>query len=70
MWCCRQGASGSLDGASKQMLEDEFGTKSEEDAIKMLLEKGEVQAKEVSHHAIPEKKHDTCGIAWLMARSD
>ena len=41
------------------MLEDEFGTKSEEDAIKMLLEKGEVQVKEVSYDAIPQKEHET-----------
>jgi len=39
----KHGAQGQLDGASKATLENEFGTKSEEDAIIQILEKGDVQ---------------------------
>ena len=38
----RQGAQGILDGASKAMLENEFGTHKEEDVVEQILEKGEI----------------------------
>lgn len=39
----RQGAQGILDGASKAMLENEFGTHRDEDVVQQILEKGEIQ---------------------------
>lgn len=36
-----------MDGASKATLENEFGTKDEEEAIKIILTKGDVQTSEV-----------------------
>lgn len=36
-----------MDGASKATLENEFGTKNEEDAIIQILEKGDIQNVEV-----------------------
>lgn len=50
----RQGAQGILDGASDQSLDSEFGTKKEEDVVKIILEKGEVQQTENS-----ERQGDT-----------
>lgn len=52
IWCVRSvltkalprhGAQGKLDRASKQQLENEFGTKNTEDAVKAVLEKGTIQ---------------------------
>lgn len=45
----RHGAQGTMDGASKATLENEFGTKSEEDAIVKILEQGDVQTVDVSN---------------------
>ncbi|KUL89423.1 hypothetical protein ZTR_04418 [Talaromyces verruculosus] len=39
----KQGAQGILDGASKAMLENEFGTHRDEDVVQQILEKGEIQ---------------------------
>ncbi|KAJ9662749.1 hypothetical protein H2198_001198 [Neophaeococcomyces mojaviensis] len=39
----KHGAQGQMDGASKATLENEFGTKNEEDAIIKILESGDVQ---------------------------
>ena len=39
----RQGAQGILDGASNAQLDSEFGTHKEEDVVKAILEKGDVQ---------------------------
>lgn len=36
-----------MDGASQGTLENEFGTKNEEDCIKAILEKGNLQDTEV-----------------------
>lgn len=44
----RHGAQGVLDGASKSTLENEFGTHKDDDCIRKILEKGEVQLSEVS----------------------
>jgi hypothetical protein len=43
----RHGAQGQMDSASKGTLENEFGTKSEEECIKAILEKGNLQDTEV-----------------------
>jgi ribosome maturation protein Sdo1 len=43
----RHGAQGNLDGASKSTLENEFGTVQEDDVIKEILEKGELQESKV-----------------------
>lgn len=37
----RQGAQGTLDSASKQELENEFGTAKDEDVIEQILAKGD-----------------------------
>jgi len=39
----RHGAQGTLDTASKASLENEFNTKSEDDVLKIILEKGKVE---------------------------
>lgn len=39
----RQGAQGKLDRASKASLENEFGTSKDEDVVKQILEKGDLQ---------------------------
>lgn len=39
----RHGAQGHLDGASKAILENEFGTSNEDECIIKILENGEVQ---------------------------
>lgn len=44
----RQGAQGQLDGASKSTIENEFGTKNEDEAIIKILENGNIQNVEVS----------------------
>lgn len=43
----RQGAQGQLDGASKATLENEFGTKNEDEVIIQILENGTIQSTEV-----------------------
>ncbi|KAL1977335.1 hypothetical protein VTN31DRAFT_194 [Thermomyces dupontii] len=40
----KHGAQGVLDGASKGMLESEFGTSRDEDVVTQILEKGELQS--------------------------
>lgn len=42
-----QGAQGQMDGVSKSTLENEFGTKNEDEAIIKILERGELQVSEV-----------------------
>lgn len=44
----KQGAQGLLDRASKSSLENEFGTSNEDEIVKKILEKGEVQESKVS----------------------
>ena len=43
----RSGAQGLLEGASKQTLENEFGTSKEDEAVLTILEKGSLQEFEV-----------------------
>lgn len=40
----RHGAQGIMDGASKGILETEFGTSNEDECIKKILENGEYQS--------------------------
>lgn len=44
----KQGSQGILDGASNSVLENEFGTRNEEDVVKQILEKGSMQETESS----------------------
>lgn len=46
----RQGAQGTLDSASKQELENEFGTAKDEDVIEQILAKGDKIHSKVSTH--------------------
>ncbi|KAF2668520.1 DUF1960-domain-containing protein [Microthyrium microscopicum] len=39
----KHGVQGQLNRASKSQLENEFGTSKEDDVVKLILEKGEVQ---------------------------
>lgn len=43
----RQGAQGAYDGASKGILESEFGTSVDDEVIKQILEKGTLQESQV-----------------------
>lgn len=43
----RHGSQGVMDTASKASLENEFGTKSEDEAIKLILEKGKAEQSSV-----------------------
>jgi hypothetical protein len=43
----RHGAQGQMDGASKATLENEFGTSNEDECIKQILTKGNLQVSEV-----------------------
>ncbi|KAI0019555.1 shwachman-Bodian-diamond syndrome protein [Xylariomycetidae sp. FL0641] len=42
----KQGAQGQMDGASKSTLENEFGTATDDEVIKKILESGSVQETE------------------------
>ena len=44
---CRHGAQNAYDGASKQTLENEFGTSNEDECMIKILEKGDIQETEV-----------------------
>ncbi|EAS27635.1 RNA binding protein [Coccidioides immitis RS] len=56
----RQGAQGIYDGASKSILESEFGTSNEDEVISKILEKGEIQ--ETENHERNGTKNDSKGI--------
>jgi ribosome maturation protein Sdo1 len=43
----KQGTQGVLDRASKSSLENEFGSSKEDDVVKQILERGEVQESKV-----------------------
>lgn len=43
----RHGKQGPLDAASKQVLENEFGTHVDDEVIKQILEKGTIQESDV-----------------------
>ena len=43
----RHGAQGVLDGASKALLENEFGTSRDDECMTKILERGEYQASSV-----------------------
>jgi len=47
----RHGKQGVLNTASNSQLENEFGTKNEDEIVKKILEKGDVQSSEVRFHA-------------------
>ncbi|EAA35024.1 hypothetical protein GE21DRAFT_2526 [Neurospora crassa] len=59
----KQGSQGIYSAASQAMLENEFGTKNAEDAIKQVLEKGHLQ-----EMAFPERqgrKNDSNNDAFI-----
>lgn len=47
MFIYRHGKQGVLNTASNSQLENEFGTKNEDDVVKQILEKGDIQSSEV-----------------------
>ncbi|CZS98329.1 related to RNA binding protein [Rhynchosporium agropyri] len=55
----KQGKQGPLDGASNQTLETEFGTSVEEEVIKQIIAKGEMQHSEGA--ARQGQKNDSMG---------
>ena len=64
---CRHGAQGILDTASNGSLDSEFGTHTEEDVVKAILEKGEVQETEVRFHTFSPHLHATILDASLSS---
>ncbi|KAL9132231.1 MAG: hypothetical protein Q9217_000035 [Psora testacea] len=56
---CRHGAQNAYDGASKQLLENEFGTSDEDECMKKILEGGTLQETETSERQGP--KNETMG---------
>jgi len=59
----KHGAQGQLDTASKASLENEFGTKNEDEVIMKILEGGQMQNTQVSSgvHSLDEIQL-TCGL--------
>jgi ribosome maturation protein Sdo1 len=55
----RHGAQGTLDGASKSTLENEFGTHIDDEVIKQILEKGNLQETEVRSMVLLSNTHTT-----------
>lgn len=63
----RHGKQGVLNTASNSQLENEFGTKNEDDVVKAILEKGDIQSSEVCdtltyshippHHLLQPHQH-------------
>jgi hypothetical protein len=49
----RHGKQGVLNTASNGQLENEFGTKKEEDVVQKILEKGDIQSTEVRCRFVP-----------------
>ncbi|KAI9794525.1 MAG: hypothetical protein M1835_006532 [Candelina submexicana] len=55
----KHGAQGVLDAASNQTLENEFGTHKDEEVVKVILEKGELQ--ETQTHERTGSTNDSIG---------
>ncbi|RDW84975.1 hypothetical protein BP6252_02565 [Coleophoma cylindrospora] len=55
----KQGAQGTLDGASNAILDNEFGTHVDDEVIKIILEKGQLQETEGAERQGP--KNDSMG---------
>ncbi|KAH8657469.1 shwachman-Bodian-diamond syndrome protein [Tricladium varicosporioides] len=55
----KQGAQGTMDGASNATLDNEFGTHIEDEVIKQILEKGTLQESEFAERQGP--KNDSMG---------
>lgn len=81
--CNRHGAQGVYDEASKQTLENEFGSHNEDECMIKILEGGTLQETEVTIHLTPARKNGyrltvcVCRrdsvkgqrtIAWVLAR--
>ncbi|CCG83605.1 Putative uncharacterized protein [Taphrina deformans PYCC 5710] len=50
-----QGAQGILDRPSKQQLENEFGTKNEDDIVKKIISEGKVETSKATSHKFTEQ---------------
>ncbi|KAK4105861.1 DUF1960-domain-containing protein [Parathielavia hyrcaniae] len=55
----KHGAQGLLEGASNSTLENQFGTSQEDEVVRMILEKGDVQEFEMA--ARQGRKNDSNG---------
>jgi ribosome maturation protein Sdo1 len=55
----RHGAQGMMEGASKALLENEFGTSNDDEAVTQILEKGNLQEFEMSERQ--GRKNDSNG---------
>ncbi|KAK4251911.1 ribosome maturation protein [Corynascus novoguineensis] len=55
----KQGAQGLLEGASKAMLENEFGTAKDDEVVRQILEKGSLQEFEMAERQ--GRKNDSNG---------
>lgn len=66
---CRRGATGILDGASRALMEEEFGTSQEEEVITKILERGEIQESEVSLSflALVFEEQYYASVCWIKA---
>jgi hypothetical protein len=62
----RHGKQGVLNTASNSQLENEFGTKNEDDVVKQILEKGDIQSSEVCHFEHEVLLHTPC---WLSTQN-
>lgn len=60
----RHGNQGILNTASKGTLENEFGTSNEDEVLKQILQKGDVQTTQVRHDItradITHQPHPSC----------
>lgn len=67
----RHGKQGVLNTASNSQLENEFGTKNEDEIVKKILEKGDVQSSEVCGILSPRlsstSSHEAVLTAFLQA---
>ncbi|KZT33469.1 DUF1960-domain-containing protein [Sistotremastrum suecicum HHB10207 ss-3] len=63
-----QGAQGHLGRISKQTLETVFGTKHEDEAVKVVLEKGTIQASEGVQKSGTSSKNDSHGSQFVDTR--
>ena len=62
-----------MDGASKSTLENEFGTSNEDECVKQILTKGQVQVSEVrelkrSNDIITDKHHRITSVAATVTK--
>ncbi|KAI9730458.1 MAG: hypothetical protein M1818_008153 [Claussenomyces sp. TS43310] len=59
----KHGAQGTFDEASNSTLENEFGTKKDDEAIKQILEKGTIQESETAGRQGPKNDNQGARVA-------